>query len=1167
MKKILSFGLMLLMSITAWAGKLYFAPNSNWKQADAKFAAYYFDGTEDPAWTDFLALAEGQTDVYELTIPDGYNKIIFGRFSSAATERGFDKGDTKLWNQTADITLETGKDLFTLADGWDNISGTWSVFTTGETGEGGEEGVETEVASYYLVGNFNSWDIENSPAFTYNEETKTYTISIDRMFGEFKVATTLDWNSQNYGAAQEGDVIALEADYTLQARFDDGNSNLAVSGTYTNAVFRLAQTDKGLVLTFVSGTKEEEVKVDDTTIYFVNTTKATAVNAYVWQADENNTTTIANHKGWPGEAMTKTEAQVNGFDVYSYTFPENFNWVIFITDGDQTTEILRDATKAYYNDGTWYASLEAIPVPETPAKFYIIGDAFLGEGNAWNLEKAIKVTEDSYTMSLAAGTYSMKVLTALNWDAAVGYSVLSEKAEGLTTDDDDNIIFTLAEAGDVVVTYAVADEATTFVVKGNFYVEPVVEPEMVDLRIVPNMWSEADAKIAAWVWGENLAGEWTGFFAGEGDTLSVKVNAEADSIIFVRMNAEAEVPGWEAWNRMANMEIGASMVFTVTDWAAGTWEVYVPETPAKFYIIGDDALLGEGNAWNLEKAIKVTEDSYTMSLAAGTYSMKVLTALNWDAAVGYSALSEKAEGLTTDDTDNIIFTLAEAGDVVVTYAVAEETTTFVVKGNFYVEPVVEPEMVEIRLVPGEWNVADAKFAAWVWGKELSGEWSAFFAGEGDTLSTKINAAADSIVFVRLNSAVDAPKWNNETEQENVWGEIKEEINKTSMIFTVTSYTAGTWDVYVPEVPANFYVIGDAALLGEGNAWNLEKAIKVTEDSYTMSLAAGTYSMKVLTALNWDAAVGYSALSEKAEGLTTDDTDNIIFTLAEAGDVVVTYAVAEETTTFTVSGNFYVEQQPEPKNITIYFVNIYNWTVVNAYVYYEAPAEGVAGRRNVVAQTAMDWPGEAMTKTEEQINGYDVYTYTFTDDNNMFIANNGGSGEGNQTGNIVVDAAKPYIYGEALYATAEDIPAECSGEYGLIVNGTFVAAELNTEAVVDNGAEYMITTTLAVGDVVALYDNCNLAQWVLTPRDDSYSSFTTDTEAQTYTITEAGTYAFYIRIYNGGTSDVYVVYTAGGTTALTEVMNNADKATKVIVNGQLYIVRDCVMYNAQGAVVR
>ncbi|GEM_PF-6469116 len=952
MKKILSFGLMLLMSITAWAGKLYFVPNSNWAGNTDKYAAYYFNESSN-GWSDLMTAVEGSEGTYETTIPDGNTTVIFVALDKTldqATFSALENKWSKKWNQTADITLETGKDLFTLADGWDNISGTWSVFTTGETGEGGEggeEGGETEVASYYLVGNFNSWDIENSPAFTYNEEAKTYTISIDRMFGEFKVATTLDWNSQNYGAAQEGDVIALEADYTLQARFDDGNSNLAVSGTYTNAVFRLAQTDKGLVLTFVSGTKEEEVKVDDTTIYFVNTTKATAVNAYVWQADENNTTTIANHKGWPGEAMTKTEAQVNGFDVYSYTFPENFNWVIFITDGDQTTEILRDATKAYYNDGTWYASLEAIPVPETPAKFYIIGDdALLGEGNAWNFEKAIKVTEDSYTMSLAAGTYSMKVLTALNWDAAVGYSALSEKAEGLTTDDTDNIIFTLAEAGDVVVTYAVAEETTTFVVNGNFYVEPVVEPEMVDLRIVPNMWSEADAKIAAWVWGENLAGEWTSFFAGEGDTLSVKVNAEADSIIFVRMNAEAEVPGWEAWNRMANMEIGASMVFTVTDWAAGTWEVYVPETPAKFYIIGDDALLGEGNAWNLEKAIKVTEDSYTMSLAAGTYSMKVLTALNWDAAVGYSALSEKAEGLTTDDTDNIIFTLAEAGDVVVTYAVAEETTTF-----------------------------------------------------------------------------------------------------------------------------------------------------------------------------------------------------------------------------TVSGNFYVEQQPEPKDITIYFVNIYNWTVVNAYVYYEAPAEGVAGRRNVVAQTAMDWPGEAMTKTEEQINGYDVYTYTFTDDNNMFIANNGGSGEGNQTGNIVVDAAKPYIYGEALYATAEDIPAECSGEYGLIVNGTFVAAELNTEAVVDNGAEYMITTTLAVGDVVALYDNCNLAQWVLTPRDDSYSSFTTDTEAQTYTITEAGTYAFYIRIYNGGTSDVYVVYTAGGTTALTEVMNNADKATKVIVNGQLYIVRDGVMYNAQGAVVR
>jgi hypothetical protein len=112
-----------------------------------------------------------------------------------------------------------------------------------------------------------------------------------------------------------------------------------------------------------------------------------------------------------------------------------------------------------------------------------------------------------------------------------------------------------------------------------------------------------------------------------------------------------------------------------------------PSTAAKFYITGSKELVGEALAWN-PSAIKVTEESYTFkSLAAGSYQMKVTVDGDWKTAKGYSNLTEKAEGLSNDKDDNICFTLAEAGDVKVTYT----AEVFKVEGNFK-EGTPEPQL-------------------------------------------------------------------------------------------------------------------------------------------------------------------------------------------------------------------------------------------------------------------------------------------------------------------------------------------------------------------------------------------------------------------------------------------------------------------------------------------
>ena len=115
------------------------------------------------------------------------------------------------------------------------------------------------------------------------------------------------------------------------------------------------------------------------------------------------------------------------------------------------------------------------------------------------------------------------------------------------------------------------------------------------------------------------------------------------------------------------------------------------EEPAKFYITGDSALVVNAGlekelAWN-PAAIKSTETSYKLNLAAGDYKLKITLNGAWEPATdvkGFDALTTIAEGLTADESGNICFTLTEAGEVNVHY----DGEFFFLNGNFYVAPVV-----------------------------------------------------------------------------------------------------------------------------------------------------------------------------------------------------------------------------------------------------------------------------------------------------------------------------------------------------------------------------------------------------------------------------------------------------------------------------------------------
>ena len=77
--------------------KVYFKPNDNWTQANARFAAYFF--TPGDIWVD---MTDPDSDgTYECEVPDDYSNVIFCRMNPSSAENNWDNK----WNQTSDLSL------------------------------------------------------------------------------------------------------------------------------------------------------------------------------------------------------------------------------------------------------------------------------------------------------------------------------------------------------------------------------------------------------------------------------------------------------------------------------------------------------------------------------------------------------------------------------------------------------------------------------------------------------------------------------------------------------------------------------------------------------------------------------------------------------------------------------------------------------------------------------------------------------------------------------------------------------------------------------------------------------------------------------------------------------------------------------------------------------
>ena len=222
---------------------LYLQPNANWNQANARFAAYFFGNGE--TWVD-MTLVEGETNIYAVTVPNGFASVIFCRMNPGAAANNWDNK----WNQTADLEVPTdGTNLYTVTENtWDKGGGEWSVYAPTV--------VEPEKPTVLATPVVTAVAKENTVTLTWEavENAAAYSITVGTEMPVVTEETTYTFTGE-YETEYTFNVVAIPADEEKFAASEAGVATAtteaapAVEPTYTTVAEFLAAAEDDTVYT------------------------------------------------------------------------------------------------------------------------------------------------------------------------------------------------------------------------------------------------------------------------------------------------------------------------------------------------------------------------------------------------------------------------------------------------------------------------------------------------------------------------------------------------------------------------------------------------------------------------------------------------------------------------------------------------------------------------------------------------------------------------------------------------------------------------------------------------------------------------------------------------------------------------------------------------------
>ena len=371
----------------------------------------------------------------------------------------------------------------------------------------------------------------------------------------------------------------------------------------------------------------------------------------------------------------------------------------------------------------------------------------------------------------------------------------------------------------------------------------------------------------------------------------------------------------------------------------------------------------------------------------------------------------------------------------------------------------------------------------------------------------------------------------------------------------------------PETPAGYYVTGTFnnwtnpdnayAMTGEGNIYKKD-----------LTLAAGAHMLKVTNG-TWDDGCnwGYSniagAYSEVSEG-TNDEGEangNILITLAAEATVTVVFDAEAKKISFeglTATGT-------TPETPAGYYVTgtFNNWTNPdNAYA--------MTGEGNIYKKDLTLAAGAHMLKVtngtwDDGCNwGFWAVSAAYAE------VTEGTNDEGQPNGNILItlaaEATVTVVFdAEAKKISFEGLTAqELTISYVLMgVGGDWKVGVPMTKNEKAEGEEYMlIGQTITASDSVKVVKlvNGEAKHYCGNVKDDC-KELVLENKVNDNIVLAPGVYDFY---YDVAADAIWIAVSSSDPSAVGNVIVEK-KAVKVIRNGQMYILRDGVMYNAIGQI--
>jgi hypothetical protein len=479
---------------------------------------------------------------------------------------------------------------------------------------------------------------------------------------------TWQWNGK--------DVYYLEAEAGAygQCIFNNGSGQQSADLTWTANSVYAHEAGKWTPVEIAKAT------TNGTKVYFVNTEKWTTVKVYAFSYSPKDTKNAT----WPGANATKESDKVGEYDVYSFTMNKEYDYCIFNNGASSNTKktadlvVMKGADKYYCKDD-WYTKEEAIAKLVAPIEY----------------ETVYFVNAADWTGTIRA--YAYTPVENATWpgepaekeDYQIGgknvYSYTAEKGKYK------NVIFngTGGQTADLIWT------ADKYYCKDGWYTKEEAEAKLA--APVVDVYTVVGSEVLLGTdWDLNNANnEMTK--QDDGSYILVKENVDlAKTGTYEYKVVKNHDWGWSVPSGSANntLKLGNedvdgtyNVTFTLNkELNALTYSLELVEAKKvipECYVAGDESLTGQN--WNAKSVLMTYDEAtevYTATLTAvpaGTHNMKVVYGGEW---LGFDHLATPAPANVKEGDDKKIqFTLAEAGDVTVTY---HATNGIGLTGNFAV---------------------------------------------------------------------------------------------------------------------------------------------------------------------------------------------------------------------------------------------------------------------------------------------------------------------------------------------------------------------------------------------------------------------------------------------------------------------------------------------------